>query len=189
MWCIGDLTPEYRRRMYEILGLYGKKYNKSAPVICVDEKSKQLIGDTISKPPLPMRPGMVRKIDYEYKRNGTCNFFVAVEPKGGKRYVPATSNRTKQDFVNFISYLTGKYSKANKIHIVLDNLNTHFRKSFEDILGLEKTAKLFARIELHHTPIHASRLNMAEIEIGVLDKQCLNRRIDNFQTIEKKAKE
>jgi hypothetical protein len=188
MWCIGELTPEYRERMYDILDLYNKEYNKFEPVVCIDEKSKQLVADSSSRLPLLMAPGQVSKVDYEYERKGTCNFFVCVEPKGGKRYVRLTYRRTKKDFVSFILYVLTKYKKATKIHIVLDNLNTHFRKAFEDIIGKKKTSKLFKKIIFHHTPKHASWLNMAENEIGVLDRQYLNRRIDNFESMKTEVK-
>jgi len=163
MWCIGRLTEEYRRRMYGLLDLYARPYRKQEPVVCIDEKSKQLLKDTRSV--LPIRPGAAAKHDYEYKRAGTCNLFVAVEPKGERRVVQVTARRTKVDFVNFICRLLEEvYSGARKVHLVLDNLNTHFRSSFEEVLGLEAAAVLLRRVEFHHTPNHASWLNMAEIE-------------------------
>ena len=118
------------------------------------------------------------KHDYEYVRNGTTNLFVAVEPKAGQRIVSVTERRGKVDFVSFIKeLLTGAYAKARRIHLVLDNLNTHFRKCFDDVLGSRAAAKLLRRVEFHYTPKHASWLNMAEIEIGILIRQCLDRRI------------
>ena len=111
-------------------------------------------------------------------RNGTTNLFVAVEPKGGKRIVSVTERRGKIDFVAFITeLLTGAYAKARRIYLVLDNLNTHFRKCFDDVLGIGTAKKLLRRVEFHYTPKHASWLNMAEIEIGILSRQCLDRRI------------
>jgi len=110
---------------------------------------------------------------------------VAVEPKAGHRIVSVTDRRTKVDFVAFISeLLTGAYAKARRIHLVLDNLNTHFRKCFEDVLGKRPAAKLLRRVQFHYTPKHASWLNMAEIEIGILSRQCLNRRIKNRDSLE-----
>jgi len=177
MWCIAEITAEYRERMYDLLELYAKPYDAEVPVICVDEKSKQLLGHG-KRTPLPMKPGKLAKEDYEYVRNGTRNIFVAVEPRGGKRIAQVTRKRKKKDFVAFIQHLAKNvYASAKKIRIVLDNLNTHFVGSFIEILG-EKQAKIFLRrIEFYYTPKHASWLNMAEIEIGVMDRQCLNRRL------------
>jgi len=176
MWCIGRITAEYRERMYDLLGLYAKPYDPSEPVVCLDEKSKQLLEQT--RQPLPATPGQVAKEDYEYKRAGTRNLFVAVEPKAGHREVEVTRRRTKPDFVAFVQYLAQEvYTQARKIHLVLDNLNTHFRASFEEVMGLEAAGVLLSRLEFHYTPKHASWLNMAEIEIGILDRQCTGRRI------------
>jgi hypothetical protein len=147
MWCIGALTEEYRGRMYALLELYARPLSKTEPVICIDEKSLQLISH--SRAPLAMTPSKPVKQDYEYVRNGTTNLFVAVEPKAGR------------------------------IHLVLDNLNTHFRKCFDDVLGSHAAAKLLRRVEFHYTPKHASWLNMAEIEIGILSRQCLDQRMAN----------
>jgi len=176
MWCIGRITAEYRERMYDLLGLYAKPYDGAEPVICVDEKSKQLLEQT--RRPVPAAPGRIAKEDYEYKRAGTRNLFVAVEPKAGHREVEVTRRRTKPDFVAFVHYLALEvYAQARKIHLVLDNLNTHFRASFEEVMGLEAAAVFLSRFEFHYTPKHASWLNMAEIEIGILDRQCTGCRI------------
>lgn len=176
MWCIGKLTPEYRTRMYDVLELYQRPYNPEEPVVCVDEKSKQLLAHI--RAPLEPKPGVSRKEDHGYERRGVRNLFVAVEPLAGWRQVLVTKHRKKPDFVKFIrQLLQGRYRQAKKIHLVLDNLNTHFVKCFVDVLGEKRAAKLLSRIEFHYTPVHASWLNMAEIEIGILDKQCLDRRI------------
>lgn len=120
------------------------------------------------------------KIDYEYVRHGTTNLFVAVEPKAGQRTVSVTERRGKVDFVTFVGdLLTKTYAKAKRVHLVLDNLNIHFRKCFDDVLGKRAAAKLLRRVQFHYTPKHASWLNMAEIEIGILSRQCLERRIEN----------
>ena len=182
MWCIGMLTEEYRHRMYALLELYARPLSRAEPVICIDEKSLQLIGH--SRKPLPMTKRASAKHDYEYTRNGTTNLFVAVEPKAGQRVVSVTQHRGKVDFVAFIGeLLTNKYGKARRVHLVLDNLNIHFRKCFDDVLGTRAAAKLLRRVEFHYTPKHASWLNMAEIEIGILTRQCLNRRIDSRQLL------
>jgi hypothetical protein len=176
MWCIGRITAEYRERMYDLLGLYAKPYDPTEPVVCLDEKSKQLLEQT--RRPIPAVPGQVAKEDYEYKRAGTRNLFVAVEPKAGHRQVEVTRRRTKPDFVAFVQFLALEvYAQARKIHLVLDNLNTHFRASFEEVMGLKAATPFLSRLEFHYTPKHASWLNMAEIEIGILDRQCTGRRI------------
>ena len=176
MWCLGQMTTEFRQRMYDVLDLYQQAYDASEPVVCLDEKSKQLLEQ--ARRPLASKPGAPAKEDYEYQRAGTRNIFVAVEPKGGRREVEVTARRTKADFVNFVGALVnGVYARVRKVHLVLDNLNTHFRSSFEEVLGAEKAAAMLERVVFHHTPKHASWLNMAEIEIGVMERQCTGRRI------------
>ena len=175
MWCVGRITEEYRNRMYDLLHLYHLPYRKEEPVICIDEKSKQLLKDT--RQPLPLKPGVPAKLDYEDQRGGVCNLFVAVEPKGLRRVVEVTERRAKPDFVGFVQkLLESSYASARRVHLVLDNLNTHFRSGFEEVLGEEEAVRLLSRVALHDTPKHASWLNMAEIEIGILDRQCLDRR-------------
>lgn len=176
MWCIGRITAEYRQRMYDLLALYAKPYDSMEPVVCVDEKSKQLLRQTRS--PIAAKPGQIAKEDCEYKRAGTRNLFVAVEPKGGHREVQVSARRAKPDFVAFVRHLARKaYKQARKIHLVMDNLNTHFRSSFEEVMGGAAAQALLSRFEFHYTPKHASWLNMAEIEIGIMDRQCLAGRI------------
>ena len=118
MWCIGRLTEEYQSRMYGLLDLYARPYLEREPVVCIDEKSKQLLKDM--RTPLPLKPGVPAKQDYEYKRAGTCNLFVAVEPKGERRIVEVTARRTKVDFVDFVCrLLKAVYARARKVHLVL----------------------------------------------------------------------
>ena len=182
MWCVGRLTEEYRTRMYALLELYAKPYTADEPVVCIDEKSKQL--HQHSRAALPLKPGVTAKQDYEYVRKGTCNLFVAVEPKGQRRVVEVTARRTKLDFVGFVRQVVEHvYASAKTVHIVLDNLNTHFRASFEQVMGAEAAAVLLQRVLFHYTPKHASWLNMAEIEIGILDRQCLARRLHDRSTV------
>jgi hypothetical protein len=176
MWCVGELTEQYRQRMYDLLDLYAKPWRVDEPVICVDEKSKQLLHE--SRPCLPMVPGTPVRNDYEYVRSGTCNVFVAVEPRGGRRVTQVTDHRGKEDFVAFVQRLVGiVYRSARRIHLVVDNLNTHFQKCFTQVLGAREANKLLRRVTFHYTPKHGSWLNMAEIEIAALGRQCLNRRI------------
>jgi hypothetical protein len=178
MWCIGKITAEYRERMYALCDLYARPHDLQEPVVCLDEKSKQLLES--SRPEIPARPGQTAKQDYEYRRRGTCNIFLAVEPKGGHREARVTARRTKVDFVQFVSsLLTTAYAGVRKLHLVLDNLNTHFRSSFEEVLGTAEAAAMLKRIEFHYTPKHASWLNMSELEIGIMEKQCTGQRIGN----------
>ena len=186
MWCVGALTQEYRHRMYDLLDLYARPWRADQPVICIDEKSKQLLRD--SRPSLPMNAGKPRQIDYEYVRAGTCNIFVAVKPRGGRRITQVTEHRGKVDFVRFAQHLINHvYRSARRIHLVVDNLNTHFAKCFAEILGAKAAAKLLRRVVFHYTPKHASWLNMAEIEIAALGRQCLNRRIPDQITVEQEV--
>lgn len=178
MWCVPNLTPEFITRMEGLLELYTLPPNPSEPLICMDEKSKQLLHET--REPLPMKEGSVLRRDYEYKRNGTRNIFLAVLPHEGKRFSSVTKRRTKKDFAIFIKYLMETHcANAMKIHLVLDNLNTHFAGSFIEAFGREEADRLLRRIQFHYTPKHASWLNMAEIELSILSNQCIKGRIQN----------
>jgi len=163
--------------MEDVLDLYEKPYNAKEPVICFDEKSKQLIADT--REIQLAKEGKPKRRDYEYKRNGTRNIFVTVEPKGGHREITVTKRRTRADFAKEIQRIVDlpRYADALKVHIVLDNLNTHFEKSLIETLKKGESERLISKIQFHHTPKHASWLDMAEIEIGILDRQCLKGRI------------
>ena len=158
MWCIGRITAEYRERMYDLLGLYAKPYDAAEPVVCLDEKSKQLLEQT--RRPIPAVPGQIAKEDYEYKRAGTRNLFVAVEPKGGHREVEVTRRRTKPDFVAFVQFLALEvYAQARKIHLVMDNLNTHFRASFEEVMGMEAASGVPVATGV---PLHSQARQLAQ---------------------------
>jgi hypothetical protein len=173
--------------MYDVLELYARPYHEQEPVICIDEKSKQLIQD--ARRGLPMKPGTPAKYDYEYVRAGTCNVFAAVEPRGGRRVVEVTERRTKPEFVAFVRQLLERsYASARKVHLVLDNLNTHFHSCFEDVLGRTRARALLRRVEFHYTPKHASWLNMAEIEISIMERQCLGRRLMDQATARKEIR-
>lgn len=188
MWCIGRITAQYRDRMYGLLGVYARAYDARTPVICVDEKSKQLLRQTRSA--IPLQPGCCAKQDYEYQRAGTRNIFVAVEPKGGRRFTEVTLRRKKPDFVRFVkNLLENVYAKAVTVHLVLDNLNTHFRKTFVDVLGAAAAAALLRRVEFHYTPTHASWLNMAEIEIGIMDRQCTGQRFATAELLQSEVRQ
>lgn len=182
MWCVGVLTQEYRQRMYGLLQLYARPHQRDEPVVCLDEKSTQLLAH--SRTPIPMQPGSPSRQDYEYVRAGTCNLFVAVEPKAGRRTVAVTAQRTKVAFVIFVRDLLQRvYRSARCVHLVLDNLNIHFRRCFVDVLGSRQANRLLQRVQFHYTPKHASWLNMAELEIGILTRQCLDRRIPDPVTL------
>lgn len=186
MWCIQEITPKYRERMYDILDLYEEPYNPKNPVIGLDEKPKQLIED--SRTPIPVKPGKIAKQDYEYIRRGKANIFMAVEPKGGKRVTAVTLQRTKKDFAFFAKELIKKYPDAEIIHLVVDNLNTHNASSFYETFDKEEAETILEKIEFHYTPAHASWLNVAEIEIGVMDAQCTERRIKDKEMLAREVK-
>lgn len=181
MWCIGEITPEYRKCMYDILELYEEPYNPEKPVIGVDEKPKQLIGD--SRKPIPMQPGKPERYDYEYERNGTANIFVCVDPKHGKRITKVTRQRTKKDFALFMEEVVLSYPYAKKLRTVVDNLNTHKAESFYETFGREKAERILNKLEFHYTPKHASWLNVAEVEIGAIDAECTDRRIKDISLL------
>ena len=153
MWCIPKVTPEFKRRMFDVLKVYAREYDPTRPVVCMDEKNKQLLEDT--RIPIMGKPGKPARADYEYKRNGTCNLFVAVEPKGEKRVVRVTRRRTGKDYASFIKYLvTHVYKKAAKIILVEDNLNTHNRKTLIESLG-EKEGKRISRRIINRNKIRS----------------------------------
>ena len=182
MWCIQEITEEYRTRMYRLLELYQQEYNPLEPLVCMDEKSKQLLED--SRQPIKAKPGKLEKYDYEYRRKGTSNIFLAVAPKGGVRIVKVTDTRTKEDFAYFIEDLVDKhFRKAKYIQLVLDNLNTHFEKSLIETFGKRKATRLLKKIKFIYTPKHGSWLNMAEIEINIMDRQCTGGRIESKEIL------
>jgi len=183
MWCIQAITKEYRMRMYRLLELYQQAYDPSQPLVCMDEKSKQLLED--SRQPILAKPGQLEKYDYEYKRKGTCNLFVAVAPKAGMRIVKVTDTRKKEDFACFVEDLIEKhFPKASCIQLVLDNLNTHFATSIIETFDKTKADRILERVKFIHTPKHGSWLNMAEIEINIMDRQCTGGRIASKEILE-----
>ncbi|HYT46117.1 MAG TPA: IS630 family transposase, partial [Methylomirabilota bacterium] len=183
MWCIQQITEEYKTRMYRLLELYQEAYDPNQPLVCMDEKSKQLLEN--NRPLIKAKPGMLEKYDYEYKRKGTCNIFVAVEPKGGIRFIKVTDTRTKKDFADFVEDLVERhFAKADYIQLVLDNLNTHFEGSLFETFGKRKVNRLLKKIRFIYTPKHASWLNMAEIEINIMDRQCTGGRIESKKKLE-----
>lgn len=184
-WCVPKLNEEFRECMEDVLDQYEKPHDPAEPVICMDEQPYQLLDD--ARPPQRAAPGKIAKQDYEYRRCGTCSVFVAVEPTAGKRFVQARRHRTRADFARFVRDLLKRCPQARRVHIVLDNLNTHNSKSLIETFGPRGAAPLLKRIVWHHTPKHASWLNMAEIEISVLTKQCLGRRLAALEDVQRQA--
>jgi hypothetical protein len=168
--------------MEHILELYQKPYAPRRPLVCFDEKSAQLLAHITA--PLALRPGQSLRQDYEYKRTGTRNLFIFVEPKAGSRQVLVTNHRTKRDFAHAMRYLVDViHPEAECIDIVMDNLNTHHYHSLVEFFGKREADRIWNRLEIHYTPAHASWLNMAEIELSILSKQCLSRRLPNEWTL------
>jgi hypothetical protein len=181
-WCIPKVTATFRARMEAILCLYQQAYDPQRPMICVDEKSQQLLEDSHCRQSI--QPGQVGRQDYEYKRNGTRNLFMMVEPKAGKRHVLITRRRTKRDFAYAMRYLVDRlYPDAECIDVVLDNLNTHTYHALVETFGKPETDRIWQRLAFHYTPSHGSWLNMAEIELSVLSRQCLQRRLPDEWTL------
>ena len=163
-------------RMEDVLDLYHEAYDPERPVVCFDETSRQLVEDV--RPPIKAKPGRVERYDTEYQRNGTRNLFMFCEPKGGWRHVEVTGRRTAVDFAHQMKWLVDEaYPDATVIRLVLDNLNTHKLGSLYEAFGASEARRIAKRLEFHHTPTHGSWLNMAEIELSVFSRQCLNRRI------------
>lgn len=172
--------------MEEILDLYEEAYDPKRPVLCVDERPCQLIDDFVAS--IPMKSGKPEKVDNEYKRNGTCNVFIVCEPLTGWRYLEVRERRTKRDYAAFMETVSVKYPEAEVIRVVQDNLNTHTYGSFYTVFDAEEARSLKNRFEFHYTPKKASWLNMAEIELSALSRQCLDRRIGDMKTLENEAK-
>ncbi|KXA99663.1 transposase [candidate division MSBL1 archaeon SCGC-AAA259O05] len=173
--------------MYDVLDLYQEPHDPERPVVGVDERPKQLIGE--KKKPIPMKPGRPERVDYEYVRNGSVNVFVAVDPKGGKRDVKVTDRRTKQDFATYIKRLVDDiFSDADTIRLVSDNLNTPNEDSLYQTFDKEEADRILDRIKFHYTPKHGSWLNVAEIEISAMDAECTGRRIEDRNTLVEELK-
>jgi hypothetical protein len=171
--------------MEKVLEVYKRPFTSENPVVCMDESPKQLIRETrLGK---PMKKGKEALIDYEYFRCGVCNVFMASEPLAGKRFTKVTDQRTKKDWAEYIKEIVDNYPTASKITLVLDNVNTHCTGSFYETFKPQEAKRLMDKIEFVFTPKHGSWLNMAEIELNVLTKQCLNRHIDNLKTIKREV--
>lgn len=159
--------------MEDVLDVYQRPYNELRPVVCFDEASRQLIEET--RPSLSVKPGEVKKIDYEYRRNGVVDFFMMFESLAGQRHVVVTDSRKRTDFANCIKLLVDEYyPNCEKIVLVMDNLNTHSIASLYATFPATEARRLADKLEIHYTPKHASWLNMAEVEIGIMSRQCLS---------------
>src|SRR5438874_618103 len=172
--------------MEDVLEVYHRPYDEKRPLVCLDEASKQLIGETVL--PLPAEPGQPERFDYEYVRNGTANLFMISEPLLGWRAVQVTERRTAKDFAEVLRWLVGEvHPDAEKVVPVLDNLNTHKVASLYEAFPPEQARRIAERLEVHPTPKHGSWLNMAEIELSVLARQCLDRRIETREELEREV--
>jgi hypothetical protein len=189
MWCIPPKqSAEFVYHMEDVLEVYHRPYDPKRPVLCIDETSKQLVGE--ARTPLPLGPGMVERYDYEYMRHGVANLFLACEPLAGWRHIAVTEHRGRVDWAGFIrSLLDGRYRDAERVVLVMDQLNTHALASLYEAFPPEEAKRLTERIELHHTPKHGSWLNIAEIELSVLGRQCLARRIAQQDTLQRKIEQ
>jgi transposase len=179
MWCIPKVDAEYVAHMENVLDLYAEAADPRRPVVCFDESPVQLIGE--ARQPISAKPGRIERYDYEYRRNGTANLFVFIDVNRPWRKVKVTEQRTAKDFAECMRELVDvHYPKAERIRVVLDNLSTHKAGALYQAFPPDEARRVLRRLEFHHTPKHASWLNMVEIEIGVLSQQCLDRRIDSY---------
>ena len=177
-----DQNAEFVAAMEDVLEVYQRSRDPKRPLVCLDEQSKQLIRET--RKPIPAAPGRPQRVDYEYERNGTANLFMLFAPLEGWRRVKVTERRTKLDFAEVIRELVDvHFPLAEKIVLVMDNLNTHKLASLYEAFSPETSRRLAERFEIHHTPKHGSWLDMAEIELSILTKQCLDRRIGEAATL------
>lgn len=181
-WCIGEINGEYIYRMEDLLYLYAESFHACEPLVCFDERPYQLLDDIVE--PLPIEPEQPVRIDYQYSREGMCNLFVFYAPHYGWRHVEVTQSRTKKDFAHQMKDLVDVYfPQADKIRVVLDNLNTHTPAALYETFPPQEARRILSFLEFHYTPKHGSWLNQVEIEISVLSRQCLDRRIPDLETL------
>ncbi len=183
MWCIPpEQNAEFVCAMENVLEVYHRPYDPKRPVVCMDETSKQLVKET--RLPQPARPGQPERFDYEYERNGTANVFMFCEPMAGRRRVEVTDRRTKCDWAEQVrTLLDVQYPRAERVTLVMDNLNTHALASLYDAFEPSEARRLIERLEVVYTPKHGSWLNMAEIELGALSRQCMGDRVPDQPTL------
>jgi hypothetical protein len=187
MWCLpGAPNAEFVCAMEDVLDVYQRPYDPARPQVCVDETSKQLIGEI--RTPLPTRPGQPEIFDHEYRRNGVVNLFMVVEPLIGQCRVKITEQRTRLDWAQLMRDLVDvHYPRAQTIVLVTDNLNTHNKASLYDAFAPEEAKRIANKLEIHYTPKHRSWLDMAELQLSVLSRQCLDRRIADRATLQREV--
>jgi hypothetical protein len=187
MWCIAELNEQYIEKMEDVLGVYERPYNAAEPVVCLDEKPVSLHAEV--RAPIPAGPRKLAKRDNEYERCGTANVFGVVEPKAGRHFTTATPDRSGAQFARLVGQIANHYPSARTIHLVMDNLNIHCRKSLVDYFGEHKGGRLWDRFTVHYTPKHGSWLNQAEIELSLFSRQCLGtRRIPALDILQRETK-
>ena len=181
-----EASGAFVARMEDVLEVYHRPYDPGRPMVCLDEASKQLIGEIVT--PIPARPGQPERFDYEYVRNGTGNLFMVSEPLVGWRHVAVTERRTAKDYAEVLRWLAEEvHPDAEVIVLVQDNLNTHALASLYEAFAPEQARRLAERFEVHYTPKHGSWLNVAEIELSVLSRQCLGQRIESAEELEREV--
>ncbi len=172
--------------MEDVIDVYTRLYDPLHPVVCFDESNKHLVGEIVE--PLPLEPGQPQRYDYQYERNGVCNLFMFSEPLAGWRHVEVTERRTKQDYAQQMKYLVDvRYPDADLITVVHDQLNTHVPSALYQAFEPAVAKRILDKLEFHYTPKHGSWLNMAEIELSVLSRQCLNRRIPDKESLQREV--
>ena len=187
MWCVPKLDAEYVARMEDVLDLYAEPADPRRPIVCFDEKPVQLLDEV--REPMPVSPGRPRRYDYEYKRKGTANLFVFLDTKRPWRHVKTTEHRTNIDFAHCMKDLVDvHYPEALQIRVILDNLNTHKPAALYEAFEPSEARRILRKLDFHYTPKHGSWLNMVEVENGVIQTQCLDRRIGDIETLERETK-
>src|SRR5438270_2863511 len=186
-WCIPpEADADFVCAMEDVLEVYHRPYDPKRPLVCIDEAGKQLVGEVVR--PLPPEPGQPERFDYEYVRNGTANLFMISEPLLGWRAVQVTERRTAKDFAEVLRWLVEDvHADAEKVVVVMDNLNTHKPASLYEAFPPEQARRIAAKLEIHHTPKHGSWLNMAEIELSVLARQCLDQRLESRDKLQQEV--
>ncbi len=187
-WCIPpEANAEFVCAMEDVLEVYQRPYDARYPQVCMDESSKQQVKEV--REPLPAKPGQVQRYDTEYERNGVSNLFLFFEPLAGQRHLNVTDQRTAVDWAQQIRELVDvHYPEAERITLVMDNLNTHTPASLYKAFSPSEARRILERLEIHYTPKHGSWLNMAEIEFSILSKQCLDRRMADQPTLRREVK-
>ena len=182
---MGKINSDFIYHMEDVLDQYDQTYDPKHPLICFDERPCQLIDDVIV--PIPVNPGKPRKRDSEYRRNGVCSILIAFDPFNGKRFIKVLEHRTRVDYALFMKWLLQQYPDAESIRLIQDNLNTHTKGSFYKTFLPQEAFELSEKFEFHYTPKKGSWLNMVEIEISALSRQCLNRRIGDIKKMDREV--